>query len=73
MSGTATQGVDYTLSGTPGQVVIPAGQAAATVTLHALVDHVTDGNEPATLTLNPGSGYSVSSPNAATIIISDSP
>src|ERR1051326_8073214 len=33
MSGTATNGTDYTLSGTPNQVTIPAGQSSATVTL----------------------------------------
>src|SRR6202043_3725299 len=44
--GKATQGADYTLSGTPGQVTIPAGQFLATVTLHAL-KNPPDGNESA--------------------------
>ena len=74
MSGTTTQGTDYTLSGTPGQVTIPAGQSTATVTIHANVDHVTEGNETATMTLNPGAGYTVSSSNSnTTIIITDTP
>ena len=34
VQGTATLGVDYTLDGTPGQVVIPAGQSSATVHMH---------------------------------------
>ena len=33
MSGTATNGTDYTLSGRPNQVKIPAGQSSAAVTL----------------------------------------
>jgi hypothetical protein len=72
MSGTATQGADYTLSG-PSQVTIQVGQSFATVTLHALTDHVTEGNETATMTLNPGAGYTVSSSNSATVLITDSP
>lgn len=45
MSGTATLGIDYTLTGaqlqgTQGRVLIPAGQTSATVTLHALTDGV---------------------------------
>jgi hypothetical protein len=70
MSGQATQGADYTLSGTPGQVTIPAGQLSATVTLHALVNPP-DGSETAIMTLNPGSGYSLSSTKSATVIIND--
>jgi len=70
MSGNATQGVDYTLSGTPGQVTIPAGQFFATITIHAL-KNPPDGSESATMTLNPGSGYNLSSAKSATVIIND--
>jgi hypothetical protein len=70
MSGNATQGVDYTLSGTPGQVTIPAGQSSATVTLHAL-NNPPDGSESAIMTLNPGAGYSLSSSHSATVVIND--
>src|SRR5205807_30364 len=35
MSGTASLGTDYTLSGSPGQVTIPAGQSSGSVTLSA--------------------------------------
>jgi hypothetical protein len=38
MSGTATLGTDYTLSG--GQFIIASGASTATVTLNALTDHV---------------------------------
>ena len=71
MSGQATQGVDYTLSGTPGQVTVPAGQSSATVILHALNDNLTEGHESATMTLTPGAGYNLSSTNSATVVIND--
>ena len=72
MSGKAMQGSDYTLSGTPGQITIPAGQTSASVTLHAVSDHIREGSEPATMTLNPGSGYAIApTHNTATITIND--
>jgi hypothetical protein len=56
MSGSASLGSDYTLSGTPGQVTIPAGQSSATVILHALKKV----NRTATMTLTNGPGYVLS-------------
>ena len=56
MSGTAQVGSDYTLSGTFGQVTIPAGQTSSTVTLHALQR----GRKTAIMTLTNGMGYTVS-------------
>ena len=56
MSGSARLGTDYTLSGIPGQVTIPAGQFSANVILHAL----TNANRTATMTLVPGPGYFLS-------------
>ena len=50
-------GSDYTMSGTPGQITIPAGQTSGSVTLTALVDNKKDNNEKAIMTLEPGSGY----------------
>jgi hypothetical protein len=47
--GTAQQGSDYTLAGTPGQVTIPAGQSSATVLLHSVADHVKEKNQTATI------------------------
>jgi len=73
MSGKATQGSDYTLSGTPGQVTIPAGQSSAVVTLNALTDNVKEKSETATMTLQPGTGYKVSQHNTATVSILDGP
>lgn len=51
ISGSAVLGQDYILSGTVGQVVIPAGQSSATVLLTALNDGVAEDKETVTLTL----------------------
>jgi hypothetical protein len=56
MSGSARLGTDYTLSGTPGQVTIPAGESSARVILHAL----RNANRTATMTLVDGPGYFLS-------------
>ena len=73
MSGTATLGSDYTLSGTPGQVTIPGGQTSASVTLNALTDNVKEKKETATMTLQSGTGYKLSKTNKATVSILDGP
>jgi hypothetical protein len=73
MTGTATNGTDYKLSGTANQVTIPAGQSSATVTLKSKADGVTEGTETAIMTLQPGSGYKVGRHNQATVSILDSP
>src|SRR5581483_6543842 len=57
MSGKASLGSDYTLSGTVGQVTIPAGQRSATVTLTATKDNLKEKPETAVMTLRTGSGY----------------
>ena len=56
MSGGAALGTDYTLSGTPGEVTIPAGQSSAKVILRA----VRNVKKTATMNLTPGSGYFLS-------------
>jgi hypothetical protein len=56
MSGNAVAGADYTLSGTPNQVVISSGQTSTGVTL-TVTTMKTKGKEKATMTLNAGSGY----------------
>jgi len=81
MSGKATLGSDYTMSGTPGQVIIPAGSNVGTVTLSAIVDNVKEKKpETAIMTLQPGSGYTLpassgkkkkSKAPSATVTISD--
>ncbi|HWY41673.1 MAG TPA: hypothetical protein VNX27_12855 [Chthoniobacterales bacterium] len=57
MRGTALIGSDYTLSGTAGLATIAAGQSSATVTLHAIADHVKEKAETAILVPNSGAGY----------------
>jgi hypothetical protein len=69
MSGKAKQGIDYTLTGTPGQVTILAGQSAATILLHAVADHVKERNETAIITLTNGIGYKLSTHSKATVTI----
>jgi hypothetical protein len=71
MSGTATLGGDYTLSGTAGQVTIRARASSAKVNLNAKRDHANEGSETAIMTLQPGSGYQLGSPRQATVSISD--
>jgi hypothetical protein len=66
MSGKAQLGVDYTLSGSPGQVTIPANRTLATVTLRAL-NNSRKKAVPAKMILTPGSGYTVGKPHKETI------
>jgi hypothetical protein len=66
MSGKAQLGIDYTLSGTPGQVTIPANRTSANVTLHAL-NNSRKKAAPAKMTLQPGSGYIVGRPKKETV------
>jgi len=58
VGGPATLNVDYTLTGTLGQVVIPSGQTTTSIVLHAIEDTVNEPNgEGAKITLLPGTGY----------------
>ena len=70
--GTATLNTDYTLSGTPGMVVIPANTATATITLHAIADTLNETNpENAKIVVQPGTGYDVpAQPDAMRVVIS---
>jgi hypothetical protein len=73
MSGTATQGSDYQLSGTPNQVTIPIGQTSAKVTLKSKKDQIAENSETAIMTLQPGSGYQIGGHSQATVSIVDGP
>jgi hypothetical protein len=59
MQGKAREGIDYTLSDTSGQVLIPANQTSATVTLHAL-SNARKKDLNATFVLQQSSNYTVS-------------
>jgi outer membrane biosynthesis protein TonB len=67
MSGSAVLGSNYSLSGTAGQVIIPAGATSATVTLTVL----TPSSQPtvALMTLSAGTTYTVSSQSKAAVVI----
>ena len=69
-AGTATNGTDYTDIGT--SVLIPFGQASATVTVNALVDFVLDPGETVELSLATGA-YTPGTPSSATVTIVDAP
>jgi hypothetical protein len=57
---TATFGIDYTLSGPPNMVVIPANQSSASIGLHAFQDSMRERNgETAVITVEDGGGYIV--------------
>ncbi len=73
MRGTAQNGVDYTLDGTPGQVIIAAGQNSAAAVLHAIADHITEQNETAIMVLNAGTGYKIPKRAKATLTIINGP
>ena len=61
MSGKATLGSDYTVSGAAGQITIPAGQISGSVTLSAIADGIKEKKETAIMTLQSGSGYGFAS------------
>ena len=67
MSGGAILNRNYSLSGTPGQVTIPAGANSATVTLTVL--SIGSTGRTATMNLVSGSGYSLSSPTKASVFM----
>jgi hypothetical protein len=76
MTGTALQGFDYILLGQfsrTGQVLIPAGQTSANVTLHALAHDPALFQEIATLNILNGTRYHIGFPNHASIRIRTAP
>lgn len=67
MSGTAPQGSMYSLDGTVGSVTLQAGQTSATVTLTEL--SAAKRPKTATMLLNAGSGYILSKPTTASVVL----
>jgi predicted Zn-dependent protease len=67
MSGTAKFGLNYLLSGTRGQIIIPAGANSGSVTLTVLSG--AKRAKTATMNLQLGSGYAVSGSSTASVII----
>jgi hypothetical protein len=70
ISGTATAGVDHTLSAT-GQVTFAAGSATALVDFDVVDDNVYEGDETVILTLIANGNYGIGSSNSATVSIQD--
>lgn len=74
MSGTATDGTDYTAQA--GTVEIAAGHTVGTITVAPIDDSTTESHETATATLQAGTGYAVgtsSTSDTVTIIDNDVP
>ncbi|MFM6602958.1 MAG: S8 family serine peptidase, partial [Microcystis panniformis] len=69
MSGTATNGTDYTTISTP--VNFAAGSATAVVNLNVIDDTLPEGTETAILTVLAGTGYTVGAAASATVNIAD--
>ncbi|MEW6303487.1 MAG: Calx-beta domain-containing protein [Verrucomicrobiota bacterium] len=69
LSGTAGNGADYQTL--PASVTIPAGSASAVITVTPINDTTVEGDETVVLTLAAGSGYTIGSPDSATVTIAD--
>jgi hypothetical protein len=69
MSGTATNGTDYTTLA--GSLTIAIGSSTGTVTLTTIDRHLTTGSLTAILTISINANYTVGSPSNATVTISD--
>ncbi len=57
MRGRALLGSDYTLSGTPGEAIIPAGQSSVSIILNALSDNFHEVTKAAIMVVDPGADY----------------
>ncbi len=69
LEGTAVNGVDY--SALSGTVLIPAGQATATITITPLNDSLVEGDETVVATLTSSSLYNICNPGQAWLVIND--
>ncbi|WYL95766.1 MAG: choice-of-anchor L domain-containing protein [Gloeotrichia echinulata IR180] len=72
--------VNYSISGTattadynplPGSIIIPAGQASATITVTPIDDTVLEGDETLILSLIDTTSYDLGTPNSTTLVIKD--
>ena len=69
ISGTASNGVDYTAI--TNFVTIPAGGSTATITIHPLADSIIEFEEPVVLSLIITNGYVIEPPGIAQLTIND--
>jgi hypothetical protein len=68
-NGSAQGGTDYVALGS--QVFIPAGSSTVTLTVTAIADALTEGNENVDVTLTANAGLTVGSPSSARVLITD--
>ncbi len=71
ITGTATNGTDYTLTPSSSPITFTAGQTSKTVTITPIDDTAVESTETVILTLQSGTDYSVGSPSSTTIDLSD--
>ncbi|MRI00661.1 T9SS type A sorting domain-containing protein [Kriegella sp. EG-1] len=70
VAGTALPGVDYTVL--TGTVQIPIGETSAPIDIDVIDNDDAIDNETVELTLDPGSGYTLGTPNSAIVTITNS-
>jgi len=68
-SGTAVGGTDYTAL--PGSITIPSGASSATITVNPISDPSAASSPTLQLTLTGNNGYTIGSPSAATVTITE--
>jgi hypothetical protein len=71
LGGTAANNGDFLLIG--GNIIIPAGQLSATLTITPRQDNNVEAAETVVVTLEPRPTYAIGSPSTATITIADDP
>jgi hypothetical protein len=71
VGGTATLAQDYSGPSSPGSLVITPGQTSAAITITAIDDALSEGDETVTITLTANPAYTVGVPASATITIAD--
>lgn len=71
IGGTARNGVDYVEI--PATITIPAGSTSAAMAITPIADSLSEGNETVTIQIALSSSYKAGTPQAAFLIIEDSP
>jgi len=69
LSGTATSATDYTVTASP--LTIAAGNTTGTITINALTDAATEGNETAIISLGTPTNATLGTPSVATATITN--
>jgi hypothetical protein len=70
-TGSAGNNVDFAFIGS--SIVIPATQSSAILSITPFADNLVEINETVVLTLSAAAGYSIGTPNSATVTIADDP